>query len=64
MSYFVCPDCGKKHYIFGKSDIRAYAKKAGINKVVELPIDPDNALNADEGNIERAFSEELFDIVK
>ena len=64
MSYFTCPDCGLKHYIFGKSDIREYAKKAGIEKVVELPIDPENARLADAGQIEKAFSEELFDIIQ
>ena len=64
MAYFTCPDCGSRHYIFGKSDIAAYAAKAGIKKVVELPLDPSDAALADAGQIEKVFSEELFDIVK
>lgn len=64
LSYFVCPDCGKKHYIFGKSDVSAYAAKAGIEVVAELPVDPEIARLADEGMMEKAFNEDLFRIVE
>ena len=52
MSYFECPDCGKKHHIFGESHIEELAAKYGIARVALLPIDPAFAEAADEGCIE------------
>lgn len=52
MSYFVCPDCGKQHKIYGESHVDAFAKKYGIDTVCKLPIDPQLALLCDSGNIE------------
>ena len=52
MSYFECPDCGNKHYIFGKSDIKELAATHGIDRVAELPIDSQLAEKCDEGTIE------------
>ncbi len=40
MSYFTCPDCGKKNYIFGESRLTETASRLGIEKTVRLPIDP------------------------
>ena len=64
MSYFVCPDCGKRHEIFGESKADALAKAYGIPAVAKMPIDPSVARLADAGQIEKAFSEELFDIIQ
>lgn len=64
MSYFVCPECHTKHYIFGKSDIDEHARNAGLGKVVRLPLDPERSRLGDEGLIEKSFSEELFKIVE
>ena len=36
MSYFVCPDCGKKHQIFGESHIEEIAAKHNIPVVCKL----------------------------
>ena len=33
MSYFVCPDCGKKHFLFGTSHIEKVAAEHGISNV-------------------------------
>ena len=33
MSYFVCPDCGKRHQIFGESHIEEIAAKHNIHVV-------------------------------
>jgi len=39
MSYFECPDCGKKHYIFGKSDnVQKMCKEMKIVMLGELPL--------------------------
>ena len=52
MSYFECDDCGKKHYIFGKSRLEEIAEKHNIPLVARLPIDPVIARHCDEGRIE------------
>lgn len=49
MSYFVCPDCGSKHAIFGESNIDNVAKKYGVDTIVKLPIDPSIASKVDAG---------------
>ena len=52
MSYFACPDCGKKVNIFGKSEPKKFAKNNGINEVALLPIDPQISAAGDQGSIE------------
>jgi Mrp family chromosome partitioning ATPase len=52
MSYFECPDCGKRHSIFGESHIDDIAEKYGIPHVARLPINPELAKNVDNGLIE------------
>jgi len=52
MSYFECPDCGKKHYIYGESHIDEIAKELEINNVAKLPIEPAVASLVDAGNAE------------
>lgn len=49
MSYFECPDCGKRHSIFGESDIEKIAEKHNIGTTAKLPIKPEIAANADKG---------------
>ena len=52
MSYFECPDCGKKHSIFGESHIEDVAKEYDIDTICRLPINSKLAGGADEGLIE------------
>lgn len=52
MSYFVCPDCGSKHSIFGDSNVEKTAKEFNIANVAKLPIDPKLAAACDKGMIE------------
>jgi Mrp family chromosome partitioning ATPase len=52
MSYFICPDCSKKHEIFGESQAESLAKCFGIDNVVRLPINPDFARTIDAGAAE------------
>ena len=59
MSYFECPDCGKKHSIFGESDVDALAEGLDIPNVAKLPINPDFASLADGGVIDRFNGEWL-----
>ena len=52
MSYFECPDCGKKHFIFGESNLERIAASNGIGEIARIPINPDFARQADSGLIE------------
>ena len=52
MSYFECPDCGKRHSIFGESNIESVAKTHGIDVVCKMPINTDFAKLSDLGNVE------------
>ena len=52
MSYFVCPDCGKKLCVFGESHIDEVAKLYGTKVLAKLPINSDLAKSMDEGRIE------------
>ncbi len=54
MSYFECPDCHKKHAVFGESHIEEIAKKFGISEVIKLPIDPKLAALCDAGRVEES----------
>jgi len=56
MSYFECPDCGKRHSIYGESHVDEIAAKHGIGAVARLPIDPSIARACDRGAIEAVQS--------
>lgn len=62
MSYFECPDCGKKHNIFGDSKIDEIAAKHNIKVIARMPIRSDIADAADSGNIESVNINELDNI--
>jgi len=62
MSYVICPHCGERLEIFGRSKAAEAAKKAGIPYLGAVPIDPDIARLADEGKIED-YSNPLFEEV-
>ncbi len=64
MSYFVCPDCGKQHEIYGPSHVEALAKSVETEITVRLPMDPQLAGLADTGKIENFASAEIGDLIK
>ena len=64
MSYYECPDCGKKINVFGESRIEQTAKEYCISKVARLPINPEFANMADNGNIEDFAGDYLDEIVE
>ena len=51
-SYFQCPDCGKRHAIFGGSQIEQVAAGLEVPVLARLPIDPALAAAFDAGQIE------------
>ena len=63
MSYFECPDCKKKIEIFGQSKVDKTASEFGIKNVAKLPINPEFASLADNGNIEEFKGEYLDNVV-
>lgn len=67
MSFFKCPNCNEKHYIYGESHIDEVAKKAGVEAVAKMPINPSLASNCDRGLIELFegdYLEEMFDAIE
>lgn len=52
MSYVLCPDCGKKIEIFGKSHVEAFAEELGVKAVARIPFDAALTKCADNGLIE------------
>ncbi len=51
-SYFECPDCGKRHAIFGQSHVDEVASRHLLTVLAKLPIDPSFAAACDAGRIE------------
>ena len=62
MSYLVCPHCGERIEVFGRSKAPEAAKKTGIPFLGAVPIDPEIARLADEGKIED-YANPLFEEV-
>lgn len=52
MAYFECPDCGKRHKIFGDSDIKSIAEAHDVDTVAEIPVNNKLAAACDAGAIE------------
>ena len=62
MSYFRCPHCGEKSYIFGNRKSMKLAEKFGIDVIAEIPVDPDLPRIADAGKIENYSSDLLLNL--
>ena len=52
MSYVVCPDCGKKLYLFGEGKSAEAAGRHGLPLLAQMPVDPRLAALAEAGRIE------------
>lgn len=67
MSYFICPNCSGKHYIFGHSRLEEVMKELYIGNAIRLPINPDLADLMDHGRIEEMADnkdlQEMADII-
>ncbi len=62
-SYFMCPDCGKKHMIFGESHVDELAGKFDFPVLAKLPFDPSIASMCDNGTIEECDAVPFDDAV-
>ena len=68
MSYFLCPNCGEKHEVFGPSKADEVAKEFGTEVLAKLPFDRELAKLCDSGLIElfetramESAADKLFD---
>jgi Mrp family chromosome partitioning ATPase len=64
LSYFVCPDTGKRYDIFGPSHADEVALRLGVPFLGRLPIDSQIAELCDQGKIEDYASEVFATIVE
>jgi len=64
MGYFVCPDTGKEHEIFGPSHAQQVALQLGVPLLGRLPIDPEIARLCDAGRIEEYPAEAFLPIAE
>ena len=58
-SYFECPDCGKRHQIFGQSHLAEVAAEYHLPVLAQLPIDPAVAEMIDAGRAEELNTDYL-----
>lgn len=63
MSYYICPDCGKKHSVFGESQIDETADELNVPVIAKLPIDPQTAKLVDSGKVEDVEAPELDEFI-
>lgn len=49
MSFFKCPVCGTKHYIFGQGGTSRLTEETGVKLLAEIPIDPKISESVDNG---------------
>ena len=63
MSYFECPDCGKRHAIFGESHVQEIAARHCIFNVAQLPMDAAIPAACDAGRIDTVQGPWLDDFV-
>ena len=62
MSYFECPDCGKKIDIFGESKVNETAQKYQVPLIGKFPLDPEVSRLGDLGQIED-YNGKVLDIL-
>ena len=64
MSYFECPDTGKRYDLFGPSHAEETARRIGVPFLGRLPIDPEIARLCDAGRIEEYAAQAFVPIAK
>ena len=64
MSYYICPNCNEKIYIFGESKIEETAGELGVPVLAKLPINPEINKLVDAGKISEVEAKELDDFVE
>lgn len=62
LSYYICPDCGKRQEIFGHSNLEEIAAQYRIPVTLRLPMDPKVAALCDEGKADSIDTEGLSEL--
>lgn len=63
MSYFKCPSCDEKHYIFGEGKTQEVADKFSLPVLARLPIDTKTPALSDKGAIELSDFEAVMPVI-
>ena len=63
-SYLLCPDCGKKIEVFGKSKLDEVAKEFDLPVLARLPIDPHVAECCDSGLMETVNTDTVARVIE
>lgn len=63
-SYFECPDCGKRHAIYGESHVDEVAGRHQIKVLAKLPIDPAFAAACDAGKVEDLENNPMTEVAR
>jgi ATP-binding protein involved in chromosome partitioning len=63
MAYFICPDTGKRHLIFGPSHAAEVMISANAPLLAQLPIDPNVAVLCDSGQVEKVELAEIRELL-
>ena len=58
MSYFICPDCGKRYDIFGSGGARTRAEELEVPFLGEVPINMQIRIRGDQGKAAAVFDDE------
>ena len=64
MSYYVCPKCGEKEYIFGEGKTKAVADKFNIPLLAQIPLDKEVTKLIDSGRVEDVDVSVLDETIK
>lgn len=64
MSYFICPNCNEKHYIFGESHLSQISEKYNVPVLAQMPINPSIAKLCDDGEIEQLEENPLDSVME
>jgi Mrp family chromosome partitioning ATPase len=64
MAYFICPDTGKQHFIFGPSHTHEVMMTANAPLLARLPIDPQVTALCDAGMVESVMLTEIPELLK
>ncbi len=63
MSYFTCPDCGKRHELFGPSRVEELKRAYHVRTSARIPVDPALTQLVNEGRIEEADTDPVAPIL-
>lgn len=63
MSYFICPNCHEKHFIFGESHLEEVSEKYQVPVLTRMPLNPEIAKLCDNGEIEKLKENPLKEVI-